>query len=363
MANYNSVAEIVASVDNATQLRINTKQGDGTDTVTGVDWFSYLGTICNKIYVNGNSWIGLGKSQEDLKVNRRDGAMWNLWREEGTIGNIKFLRIRWGGYSNYNTTEDAWKLTYDVILFDTGDIQLYMVDIPTQNYTGTFSLGSTSYTAPTNDSRYVAFCIAGDSYDVKYEQLSFYTYKYLVRDNGTIYTVANNALSEVQGSLSAELFNTYGIDAPPDGALLIPLSAPDVLCWTDAPNAPQITATVQGTPTGSHDIVSDKIPVGHTTIYGVLSTAATASDTAEIYVSFDGGGWMIYTDSNTWAVSDFGMTPAQFLAVPMSAWDSVIADAEYMQLRVTLSGADTVTQIYYKFNNVSPVTQSGESEV
>ena len=53
MADYTSIEEIVAGVDNATQLRTYSKQDDGTDNVTGVDWFSYGGTVCNNIYANG----------------------------------------------------------------------------------------------------------------------------------------------------------------------------------------------------------------------------------------------------------------------------------------------------------------------
>ena len=68
MADYTSIEDIVAGVDNATQLRTYSKQDDGTDTVTGVDWFSYGGTVCNNIYVNGNGWIGFGSSSEHLKV-------------------------------------------------------------------------------------------------------------------------------------------------------------------------------------------------------------------------------------------------------------------------------------------------------
>ena len=49
MADYTSIDDIVAGVENATQLRTNSKQDDGTDTITGVDWFSYKGTVCSNI--------------------------------------------------------------------------------------------------------------------------------------------------------------------------------------------------------------------------------------------------------------------------------------------------------------------------
>lgn len=362
MANYNSVEEIVASVENATKIRDNAKNDSGTDTIAGIDWFTYSGTVCNNIYANGNSWIGLGKSQEDLKVNRRDSAMWNLWREEGTIGAVRFLRIRWSGYTAYNSTSTSALFTYDVILFDTGDIQLYIVDVPTSNYSGTFTLGNLAYTAPTADNRWVAFRKTDSGYEVAYEPLSFYACKYLVRNEGTLYTVTDGALSELAGELTAELFQASGIDVVPDGALLLSLSAPEVLCWTDAPVLCTLTATVQGMPEGAHTVTSDHIQVNHPSIYGISSVVATASDGVTFLLSFDGGEYMAYTDS-AWSASDTGMTSAELMAISATAWNSVINSAQYMQLKATLEGVDTVTQVVFNFNNDSPMTQSEESEV
>lgn len=363
MANYNSVEEIVAGVANATQLRTNSKQDDGTDTVTGVSWFSYNGTVCSKIYANGNSWIGFGKSTEDLKVNRRDAAMWNLWREEGTIGAVRFLRIRWSGYTAYRSTAANALLTYDVIMFDTGDICLYVVDVPTANYNGTFSLGTLTYTAPTTESRYVTFTKQeNNSFVATYEPPTFYIKRYLVRNNGIIYTVTDGALSELTGTLNAELFQTSGLESPPDGALLLPLSAPEVLCWTDSPVAPTLVATMQGVPIGAHTITSDHIMVGDESIYGITSIEATASEGATFLLSFDGGAWMAYTDGS-WSASDTGMTVAELIAIPSTAWSSIVNSAEYMQLKATLSGVETVTNIVFNFNNDTPISPiSEESE-
>lgn len=359
MANYTSIEEIVAGVSNATQLRTNSKQDDGTDTITGVDWFSYSGTVCNNIYASGNSWIGLGSSSEHLKVNRRDAAMWNLWREEGTFSTMfntyRFLRIRWNGYARYSVTSDSAKLTFDVLLFDTGDIMLYFVDIPTEYYDGTFSLGNLTYDKPTTDNRYVTFYLQSDgSYVVDYAPIAYNVKKYLVRNNGTIYTVSDGALVEVAGTLNADLFINNGSDTIPDGALLMTLSAPEVLCWTDASDVPSLTAVVQGVPVGTHDIISDSARVGHSSIYGITSVEAIASEGATVLLSFDGGMWMTYNNGE-WNVSDVGMTASGLMAIPTEAWSSVINSAQTMRLKVSLDGIDTVTQIKFNFNNTPPV--------
>lgn len=180
--------------------------------------------------------------------------------------------------------------------------------------------------------------------------------KYLVRDSGIIYTVVDGALSELTGELNSELFISSGLESIPDGALLLPLTAPEVLCWTDGEKLPKLTATVQGVPVGEHSIVSDNIRVGHSSIYGITSVEATASEGATFLLSFDGGLWMSYNaSSDVWEASENGMTATELVAVPVEAWSSAINSATYMQLKATIDGVDTVTQIKFNFNNESPI--------
>lgn len=179
--------------------------------------------------------------------------------------------------------------------------------------------------------------------------------KYLIRDGSTIYTVVDNALVEVQGELNAQLFIDNGVYNIPSGSLLITLSNPEVLCWTDRDKVPILKATVQGVPTGAHDITSDNINIGHSSIYGITSVEATASDGATFLLSFDGGAWMKYNDG-TWSASDVGMTAAELMAIPSTAWSSVINSAQYMQLKATLEGVETVTQVVFNYDNESPTS-------
>ena len=174
--------------------------------------------------------------------------------------------------------------------------------------------------------------------------------KYLVRDGGTIYTVADGALAEVSGTLNADLFIASGVDTIPDGALLMTLSAPEVLCWTDGDRLPKLTATVQGVPQGTHEIISDNARIGHESVYGITSVEATASDGATFLLSFDGGMWMAYTNGS-WSASDVGMNASELMAVPTEAWSSVINSANNMRLKAMLDGLDTVTQVKFNFNN------------
>ena len=192
-----------------------------------------------------------------------------------------------------------------------------------------------------------------DSFEIL--EISTNITKYLVRNNDTIYTVTDGELVEVSGTLNADLFIASGIDTIPDGALLMTLSAPEVLCWTNGDRLQTLTATVQGVPTGAHDITSDNINIGHSSIYGITSVEATASDGATFLLSFDGGAWMKYNDG-TWSASDVGMTAAELMAIPSNAWSSVINAAQYMQLKATLEGVETGTQVVFNYDNESPTS-------
>ena len=115
-----------------------------------------------------------------------------------------------------------------------------------------------------------------------------------------------------------------------------------------------MTATVQAVPTDAHDITSDNINIGHSSIYGITSVEATASDGATFLLSFDNGEWMIY-NNGSWIASDIGMTATELVAIPENAWSSIVNSAQNMKLKATLDGVDTVTQIKFNFNNSVPV--------
>lgn len=366
---YNSIEEIVAGVENATQLVTDKKYDDNSYTIDGVPAFvKYKGESVTTMYANGNSYIGFGQDAEHFKYNRRDAAMYNLWTEIGTyLGTYSFFRIRWGGMCKYDAYGDPYKQTFDLIIFDTGDVMFYAVDIPTSYYNGTFSFADVSYNAPTTDARYTTFYAQEDgTYTIEYAPIELESAsitKYLVRDGVKLYTVTDGVLTEITGALDAELFQTSGVDTVPDGTLLMALNTPEVLCWTDSDTVPILTATVQGTPTEPHSILSDNIRVGHESIYGITSVEATASEGATFLLSFDGGLWMVYdTDSDSWVASDVGMTASELIAVPTEAWSNAINSATYMNIKATLDGVDTVTQVKFNFNNESPV-QTLESEV
>lgn len=149
MANYSTLqAAINAGTTNMTVLRNNSKNDDGTTTyATGIDWFKFNNVTVNNIYSSGNSWIGLGVSSEQLRVNRRDTAVYYEYKETGVIGETRFFKFRWVGYSAYYSTDSTYYQAYDVYLLETGQIFLYFYKVPSSYNDGSKQLICGSQTA------------------------------------------------------------------------------------------------------------------------------------------------------------------------------------------------------------------------
>ena len=134
MPDYETISEIFGSTANMTVLRDNSLLDDGTDSVTGVDWFQYNGRTVSTLYVSGNSWIGFGDNTEHLRIVRRDADLMTLRREEGLLwGEYRFLRVRWEGFSVHNNRTDDTKMVWDCLLLDTGDICVNFEVIPSNS--------------------------------------------------------------------------------------------------------------------------------------------------------------------------------------------------------------------------------------
>jgi hypothetical protein len=348
--NYNSIQEIIdAGITNMTVIRNNAKQDDGVDTVTGVNWFRFNGTVASSIYVSGNTFFGFGTSAEQLKVNRRDTAMWYLYREEGTLFDYyRFLKIRWSGFSHYSATDSASQIIYDVILWDTGDISLHMVNIPTSNWNGTFSLLNTSYTAPSSASPDVTFRVQDSgSFVPTYELIELaepYDRKYLIQSGDSLFTVTNGVLTAVEGSVNAELFRTHGSDEIPSSDLLITLTDPVVLYWVDTTEyeIDPLVAVVHGVPP-AQILESEDYDMTDETILGIEKVLVDASDDVRFAVSFDAGQtWKLHT-GETWATlseDDTGMSSSVMSAISTEDWNAEATTGRF-RFRVTIPSVDS----------------------
>jgi hypothetical protein len=188
--------------------------------------------------------MGIGTNGEQVKVHRRDAMSWTIRREEGTIYNYyRFLRVRWEGYSQYSMTSADVKLVWDLLLLDTGDIVLHFETIPTNtSYLGECTLvtssGNIAFTPTVGG--IVTFLHQNDtgtSFVLSQELpvlLDPYNRRYLITDaTGALYTVEEGSLLKLsETELTAEVFETYGVQDIPDGALLLTLVDPTISTGT-----------------------------------------------------------------------------------------------------------------------------------
>lgn len=363
MANYESVASLLeAGTDNMEVIRNNSANDDGTDSITGVDWFTFNSKIVSTVYVSGNTYFGFGENSEHLKVNRQDAKVYYIWREEGEVHGHKFLKIRWKGYSPYNQTSSSYLLEYDVVMFDDMSILLHMVNIPTSSNNGTYSLtnsaGTVTYTVTTeNPNVTFVYNTSTNAYTAVNSIQEFYAKKYLIESAGVYYNVVEGALNVLSISiLSASAFEQYGLDEIPSGELLVSLTSPSILYWQDSSDPiPSLTAKVTALPV-PQIIISDEIVVLHNSIKGIASTTCTYTGNPLVAVSFDGKNTWKYISETNWVTASNeieGMTMDVLSAITTEQWASQIEGITSMFIKVILSTLeDSVTTVIVNFKNV-----------
>ena len=180
MADTVSFDSLLNTAAGMTAVVNNVKHDDDVVSVTGVDWFTYAGKTASTIYVSGNNFIGFGKNAEQLKIWRRDGAVYYIYRQEGTLTSGKrFLKIRVEGYVYYSSTSSSYALKYEVFLIEGQTLFVNVVQIPTSSsYTGASSItdGKSTTNLNISVSSTVPISIlvknAGVSQEITYEKYS-----------------------------------------------------------------------------------------------------------------------------------------------------------------------------------------------
>ena len=353
MLDYGTIDDILKSTENMTVLR-NSLNDDSTDTIDGVDWFQYNGKTASTLYVSGNSWMGIGENTEHLRIVRRDADLMTLRREEGTLwGSFRFLRVRWEGYSVHGNRIDATRLVWDVIFFDTGDICVSFETVPTNiGYLADSNLvtGAGSISFVPLSGNIISFKPqdeTGTTFELKDHAPAFldpYNRRYLVTDaSGALYTVADGALMKMEETeLTAEVFETYGVQEIPDGNLLVAITDPTILYWHDSENRfPDFKATYTGVPI-PQVLYSENIDMSDATILGIEKVTADCDDHVLFAVSFDNGeSWWGCVDA-VWArlsEEKSGMSKAALEAISVDSWAEKAVTGQ-IKYRFVISGAD-----------------------
>lgn len=243
MADTVSFDSLLNTTAGMTAIVSNTKHDDDVVSVTGVDWFTYAGKTASTIYVSGNNFIGFGQNSEQLKIWRRDGAIYYIYRQEGTLtSGKKFLKIRVEGYVYYSSTSSSYALKYEVFLIEGQTLFINVVQRPTSS-TGTSSItdGKTTTSLNISVSSTVPISIlvknAGVSQEIAYEKYSdisitgisvttlpdktTYYQKELFDSTGMVVTVTTNT----GDSIETTDYEVSGFDSETAGTKTITITA------------------------------------------------------------------------------------------------------------------------------------------
>lgn len=368
MSDYADIIFVMNTTTDMEHLVDNVPHDDDTMTFTGVNWFKFNDVVAENIYVSGNSWIGIGTSVEQLKVCCRDAKMYHFYRQEGTIANEKyhFLKLRWEGYSYYQSTSDVYKLAYEVFLISDGRMFLNIIQSPTNSsYLGTSALvcgnENVSFTVGTTAPYYFTFTPtnseSGVGWSVDNSIIELFDKRYLISDkNEKIYTVVNDELVELsETTLTKSLFLLYGLEDIPDNDLLLLLENPKVHLWKDSSSiSTSLTATVTQTPYPQL-VVTDSIELIDSTIIGIDSVTIDSDENTLFAMSFDDGStWWNYVNDTWGQLSETmsGQIKSTIEDIGTNAWGEKITAGDSIKFRfVLLSSNGYVNNITIHYMN------------
>lgn len=199
---------------------------------------------------------------------------------------------------------------------------------------------------------------SGETRDAVLECVQLYAYdrKYLLRSNSNLYTITDGALSALtETEVTASLFQTYGVDDLPDGALLVGLNDPEVLYWHDSTDElPALTVSVTGSPPVPQVVVTNPQDMSDSTILGIESVTVTASEDVLFALSFDDGAtWTAY-NGTAWVTleqENSGMTAETFQNISLEAWAEVVTGTAYRVRFVLMDTTSYMTELVIHYLN------------
>ena len=354
-SNYDSINKIFKTGTYLlTKLVNNTSYDDNSYTITSVpNWIKFNNIAVTSIQVNGNSWIGFNGSTEHIKFNRRDTKMYYLWTEEGLLYNYyKFYRIRWKGYSQYNNTNSTYLQEWEVIIFDTGDICIHAINIPTSSYDGTNNIIASqtyTYTKLTAENRFVTFYSQDENntiFTVDQNCIVIeppYDKKYLIKSKNKLYTITDGTLVELESTeLNAELFRTSGVDTIPESTLLITLIDPEIFYWIDTNDHEiDLIKVVEKATPPIQVIESIDYDMTHPTILGIEKVLVDATPGVMFAVSFDSGTtWKMWTGTEWGILSEraSGMSAEVMSTITTEQWNTQATTGKF-RFRIAIPNA------------------------
>lgn len=143
-----NLQEFVDSTAGMTLVAFSSDDGSSTlNLPASFKWpFNNLERIASLV-ISGNSWVGLGSSSEHVKVNRRDNYIQQYYWSYVTGHTLDFVKLRWEGWSPYNSRSDPYKFIWELFLLSNGDAFLHLVRKGSStNWSGAFTFNGAAYT-------------------------------------------------------------------------------------------------------------------------------------------------------------------------------------------------------------------------
>lgn len=163
--------------------------------------------------------------------------------------------------------------------------------------------------------------------------------KYLICAENVYYHVSDGELTEITiEEPTADDFAIYGNTEAPDGSLLLMLTDPQILCWTDSEELPVMTANITATPK-PQTIISAAIDLTNETIIGIENITADCEGPLILAVSFDAQEtWKAWNGSEWITLSEetSGMSKETLEAVTADQWQQLYQGAENLYIRIAL---------------------------
>lgn len=286
-----------------------------------------------RIYINGVNAIRV----HSYWLTSYMGALNGMYTQIGTTEDKQFYKIRFDGSCYYTNTTDAYKSVWELFFLDDGSIFINDIYCPTYSTSNYFYINSASQTFTVNPggSQYIYATSADDGVTWSFDYLEGggSSTLFLVRKNGSIYTVASGTLTAVgETELTAAVFLEHGFEALSD---FTPDGEYSVLSWS-AGTAPTMTATVKGT--AHPQELTCTVELGHPSITGIQQITAEYSGTVELCHRTD-GAWTEPVPLSQWVAQD-----------KKALYNSVGADG-LLHLKFYLYGGAEFTQFRMTFTN------------
>lgn len=370
--NYSSIkAMLLAGINNAQVIRAGVKNDEGYDRIDLPGGFTFCGENKYFVFVHGNSHIGFNnKPYNTISVNKRDAASFYVYYESGTLWyTINFIRIRWSGFTAYNSTSVTEKLTYDIIFFSTGEVYIEIVDMPENYIDGEFKFyAAENYTfeigeGKTNITFYPIDAIAGTYNQASYEVVNIekpFDERFLIKKENILYTIEDGMLVELsEQDVSSELFLEKGFLDIPDKEFLTQLQKFSILYWSSAgsneePYEGRLISEIKAVPE-KQEVVSNRIDMTHSSILGIKSVTSDCEGDLYVSISIDEKQTWIVWDGTMWIEkeeSNLGMSKDVFDALTEASLEMLYTQSKYAYLKIVLLVPEqSVTNLTINYKN------------